>query len=138
LAGKFKGRRVVFLKQLSSGLLLVTGPYKLNGVPLRRINQAYVIATSTSVDVSGVKVDEKFNDAYLAKPQEKKKAKSEAEFFAKDEKEKKKEKDPQRIADQKAVDTPILAAIDKDKLLKSYLRSSFTLRHGDKPHAMKF
>ncbi|CAE8736773.1 unnamed protein product [Polarella glacialis] len=82
LAGRFRGRRVVFLKQLESGLLLVTGPFAINGVPLRRVNQRYCIATSAKTDVKGADVST-ISDAYFAKEAKKgKKDKSEGAFFA--------------------------------------------------------
>ena len=55
-------------------------------VPLRRVNQAYVIATSTSVDVGSVDVA-KFDDAYFLKPEKKREArakKGEENFFQED------------------------------------------------------
>merc|ERR1711920_1203135 len=67
LAGIYKGKRVIFLKQLKSGLLLIAGPKSVNGVPLRRVNQAYVIGTSTKVNIKGVNVD-KFTDDYFKTP----------------------------------------------------------------------
>jgi large subunit ribosomal protein L6e len=80
LAGRFRGRRVVFLKQLQSGLLLVTGPYKINGVPLKRVNQAYTLTTSTQVDLKGVDVS-KFDDALFKRVRKARKA-GESQFFA--------------------------------------------------------
>jgi len=134
LAGRFRGKRVVFLKQLASGLLLVTGPYKINGVPIRRVNQAFVIATTTKVDVSGVDTA-KFDDKYFAKKAVKK-TKSADAFFAADAQ--KEELSPARKADQKAVDSKVLAAVAKTEFLKPYLNSRFSLAKGQAPHSMVF
>jgi large subunit ribosomal protein L6e len=79
LAGRFRGKRVVFLKALTNGILLVSGPLKVNGVPLRRVNARYVIATSTTVDLTGVNV-EKFDDKYFAREKEAKKSKEQKLF----------------------------------------------------------
>lgn len=140
LAGRFKGKRAVLLKALPSGLLLVTGPFAVNGVPLRRVNAAYVIATSTKVDVSGVDTS-KLDDAFFkaaepAKP--KKGAKKEADFFAGGDDgaaAKKAELKPEFVAAQKAVDAALTAALGE---LKGYLATPFSLSKGDRPHLMKF
>merc|ERR1712127_1023104 len=132
LSGPNRGKRVVFLKQLVSGLLLVTGPFKINGVPLRRVNQAYVIATSTKVDISGVSIDDKFDDAYFARPSSGATEKSEKRFFATGDKEKKAPATT-RVADQKAVDSAIIAAVAKEPMMKSYLASTFSLKKGQYP-----
>ncbi|XP_054282118.1 60S ribosomal protein L6 [Macrosteles quadrilineatus] len=139
LAGVHKGKRVVFLKQLGSGLLLVTGPYKLNGCPLRRINKIYVIATSTKVDVSNLKIPDDINDDYFKRIKNKKPKKEEGDIFvAKKEKYKASEK---RKTDQKEVDKQVLGAIKKmkdAKLVRRYLGSMFALHSSQYPHRMKF
>eukprot|EP00355_Strombidium_rassoulzadegani_P004142 CAMPEP_0168617618 /NCGR_PEP_ID=MMETSP0449_2-20121227/5633_1 /TAXON_ID=1082188 /ORGANISM="Strombidium rassoulzadegani, Strain ras09" /LENGTH=219 /DNA_ID=CAMNT_0008658435 /DNA_START=77 /DNA_END=736 /DNA_ORIENTATION=+ len=133
LAGHFKGKRVVFLKQLPSGLLLVTGPYSVNGVPVKRVNQAYVIATSTKVDVSAVDTA-KFDDKYFKAEAKDKKAKGEEGFFS--EEATKKELPAEYVANQKAVDAALSKSLNED--LTNYLKNRFTLRDGMKPHLMSF
>lgn len=139
LAGRFRGKRVVLLKQIDD-TILVTGPFKINGVPLRRVNPAYVIATSQKVDITGVDLN-KFDSKYFARPgrgtgQGTKNATKEQEFFS--ESTGKKTVDPSRASDQKTVDKGLLANIKKVPHLADYLGSSFSLSKGDRPHLMKF
>merc|ERR1712167_501924 len=81
LSGRFRGRRVVVLKNLPSGLLLVTGPYKLNGVPLKRVNEAYVIPTSTTIDVKSALSAGNPEDDFFKRTKAKRAKKGEDAFF---------------------------------------------------------
>lgn len=134
LSGRFRGKRVVCLKQLKSGLLCVTGPYKLNGVPIRRVNQVYTLTTSTKVDLKGVAVngitDETFKKAAAVK-----RARSQ-KFFA--ENAPKSTTSDARKKLQKDVDTALLKNMAKDQLTQKYLGARFSLGKGDAPHSMKF
>ena len=88
LAGRFRGKRVILLKHLPQGVLLVTGPFKVNGVPLRRVNARYVIATSMKVELKGLDsstVEKVSEDGYFTADKKKDKAGEEA-FFKQGEK----------------------------------------------------
>lgn len=98
------------------------------------MNPAYLIATSTVVDLSGFDVDEKFNDAYFKRPAQKA---QKDELFAEGEKKKSVVSDD-RKADQKSVDAAILAAVKKTPVLAEYLNAKFSLKKGQYPHNLKF
>merc|ERR1712194_196899 len=110
LAGRFKGKRAVFLKQLESGLCLITGPFKVNGIPLRRVPQSYVIGTSTVVDASGVDTSS-VSDSLFKKPKSTKK-KADGPF-------------------EEKVDASLNKALAGDDTLKSYIKSKFSLSRAD-------
>ena len=145
-------------------LIPFTGPFKINGVPLRRVNQAYVIGTSTKVDISGVNVD-KFDDKYFAKKVDKKQKKGEGEFFEAEKKvglyawdelgllfivlcswtltlvpkiQEVNVLPQEKKDDQKAVDAPLIKAIEGVAELKAYLGARFSLKAGMKPHELVF
>lgn len=141
MAGKHKGRRVVVLKNLPSGNFLVTGPYAVNGVPLKRVNPAYVVNTSTKVSLDGVnanvddtffKKQKKFTKNELKNASEVKTKKVEAAKKAEDEW----RKEAKNV--QKAVDEKLLNNIKKVDQLKGYLGTRFTLYNNSRPHEMKF
>ena len=150
LAGRFRGRHCVVLKNADAKdkqTLIVSGPYKYNGIPLRRVNRRYIIATSTKVDLSSVdaKLLEKVDKKVFARQQKEKKAKSAAGFLGKKDSKAaaagKKKIPDDRVALQKQVDAAVISAIKKDKngkILPGYLRSVFTIKQGDVPHRMNF
>eukprot|EP01083_Nonionella_stella_P179896 639963_1 len=127
LTGPYRGRRVVYLKQLKqSGLLLVTGPFAVNGVPLRRVSQRFVIITSTQLDVSKVNGLNEIEDGFFKRT-----------------KQSKKQKEKQKLPENKKktqlnVDNQLLEVIGKREFMKPYLTSYFTIVPGQPPHAIKF
>jgi len=93
-----------------------------------------VIATSTKIDISSVKLE--IDDKYFTKPKEKT-PKSEAEYFQQP-KEAAKKVDEAKVNTQKSVDAPIVDNIKKSADLENYLKSKFSLRNSQYPHELKF
>jgi len=139
LTGPHRGKRVVFLKQMEkSGLLLISGPLKLNATPIRRVSQAFVIATKTKLNIEGVQIPDVINDDYFAKKDEKTKA---VGIFATGDKQQEHKVTDERKSHQKQVDAAILSAIRKHadkKYLFGYLGSRFAIGKNQHPHNMVF
>jgi len=136
VAGRHRGKRVVFLKQLESGLLLVTGPFKINGVPMRRVNQKYVLPTTTKLDIN-VTVPDRVDDKYFHRVELKAhEGQDQGEIFQS--KKSTYSASSERKEDQKAVDASIIAAAKKVPHMVNYLGANFALRNGQTPHSMVF
>ena len=131
-----RGRKAVFLKQLESGLLLVSGPYKCNGVPLRRLNPVFCIATSTKIDVSDVQIPKDINDAYFKRARLHKSSKDAKKML--DKVVKSSEVSQAKKDNQKAVDEQLLKKINAVPMLNEYISSLFSIPKGKAVHTLKF
>lgn len=83
-------------------------------------------------------MDEKFSDAYFAKPATKKSVSAEKEFFSEGIPKEKEAYSESKASDQKSIDGAIVSAIKKTELLEKYLKASFGLSKGQFPHQLKF
>jgi large subunit ribosomal protein L6e len=137
LSGRFRGRRVVFLKQLPSGMLLVTGPYKFNGVPLKRVNQAYVLPTKTRVNLANIPALDKLSENTFFQRVEVKRGNKLSDFVEEPKKKRERITDSRRET-QNTVDSEVSKSVREVAYLKEYLQNRFGLKNGDKPHLMNF
>ncbi|BHF83566.1 60S ribosomal protein L6 [Sparganum proliferum] len=147
LAGRHRGKRAVCVgRHAHSGLLLITGPYSVNGIPVRRVHPDYVLATKTVIRLSNFRIPKRLHSkSYFArsKPSRKDLLKKAAENIFVD---KASEKSAYKVSDERkkdqvTIDKQVLQAIRRSpshKLLFGYLKSTFSLSKHDYPHKMVF
>lgn len=148
LTGRFAGKHAVFLRQLPSGLILVSGPFRSNGVPLKRVQQTHVIPTQTRVRLPK-NLAKSVKDCwfYKAKSLPRLEAKKLKEAEEKKEKKtpvlnvkktKRSKLTPLYANTQKRIDKEIVKAIKRVPHLNAYMQSRFKLKSTDRPHDMVF
>merc|ERR1712183_191386 len=145
VAGRHRAKKCVFLKQFKrSGLLLVTGPHRYNGVPLRRIDQKHVIATSQKLPLGhSFKVPGHVDDFFFKRARGTKKNVTTKAKDAVLKKSAKKDKkvDLVRRKAQNAIDNAVskgLKSHPDGKLMRVYMRRLFTLNGDRFAHNLKF
>ncbi|VDK40096.1 unnamed protein product [Taenia asiatica] len=145
LAGRHRGKRAVIVgRHRFSGLLLVTGPFKCNGIPVRRVHPDYVIATKTRIKMGKLRLPSRMQTKeYFArqKPQPRSKNAADNLFVDANAGKKAYELKEERKEDQKLIDKRVIEVIKRSKqakMLFAYLRSQFALSRHDMPHKMVF
>ncbi|PRQ57178.1 putative 60S ribosomal protein L6E [Rosa chinensis] len=127
LAGRFKWKRVVFLKQLSSGLLLVTGELQF----LLEKHDTPICFATDFVQVCYWKVINTLNSLFHF-------FLSIINIFPNNKLQDKKVFPQERKDDQKSVDALLIMSIEAVPDLKTYLAARFSLGSGMKPYELVF
>jgi len=147
VAGRHQSKKCIFLKQIKrSGLLLVTGPHKVNGVPLRRVDQKHVIATSLVLPLpEGFKVPGHVDDFFFKTARGTKKNSTtkakDATLKGKTAKKEQKKPDLVRRKAQHAIDKAMIKALKKHEDPRTafkYMKRAFTLIGERYAHNIKF
>ena len=90
-----------------------------------RVNQSFVIATSTKIDISGLKIPAALDDSYFSNSS----VKNSSDESAKKE----------RKALQESFDADLMKCIEKVPMMKDYLHERFSLRSRNaRVHDMTF
>ena len=80
---KMQGKKAILLKTTESNLFIISGPFSLNGISLRRVNPRYTISTENKIDLQNLSLqnlnDEYFN--YLIKIHRSKDLEKKNEYF---------------------------------------------------------
>jgi large subunit ribosomal protein L6e len=103
------------------------------------VNQRYVIATSTKVEVSSMNLTAVDDALFVREKKTLKQKKSEALAAVEAGSEANtRVMTAERKEWQDKVDTQLKAIVDKKEMLGAYLSARFSLSKSDKPHLMKF
>ena len=61
---KMQGKKAILLKTTESNLFIISGPFSLNGISLRRVNPRYTISTENKIDLQNLSL-QNLNDEYF-------------------------------------------------------------------------
>jgi len=114
LSKKLLGKKVVLLNTTESGLYVITGPFSINGVPLRRVNYKYTIFSGASLDLEKLNTSV-LNDDYFETLRKSKNKKSQSKNFN--------SVLSHRIR-QNFIDKYLTDSLKKNFFLKAYLRTN--------------